>query len=80
MQEILRTNDVVRLEYLRALLREEGVETFVFDDHMSITEGSIGILPRRLMVAEPDLDRARSVLRAAGDSTGPAGGRTGRNG
>lgn len=67
MEEILRTNDVVRLEYIRAVLGEEGIETFVFDGHMSVTEGSIGILPRRLMVAEPDADRARSILSAAGE-------------
>ena len=67
MKEIVRTNDVVRLEYIRAVLGEEGIETFVFDGHMSVTEGSIGILPRRLMVAEPDAIRARSILRAAGE-------------
>ncbi len=74
MQELLRTNDVVRLEYVRALLREEGIETFVFDDHMSITEGSIGILPRRLMVADPDIGRARAVLQTAATPGNPAGG------
>lgn len=67
MQELLRTNDVVRLEYIRAVLGEEGIETFVFDGHMSITEGSIGILPRRLMVTDDDADRARTILRAAGE-------------
>ncbi len=73
MEEILRTNDVVRLEYIRAVLGEEGIATFVFDGHMSVTEGSIGILPRRLMVAEPDADRARSILRTVGEEIDPAG-------
>ncbi|MCY4003158.1 MAG: DUF2007 domain-containing protein [Rhodospirillales bacterium] len=71
MQELLRTNDVVRLEYVRAVLGEEGIETFVFDGYMSITEGSIGILPRRLMVAQEDADRARTILREAGEEIGP---------
>ena len=73
MEEILRTNDVVRLEYIRAVLGEEGIATFVFDGHMSVIEGSIGILPRRLMVAEPDADRARSILRTVGEEIDPAG-------
>lgn len=71
MQELLRTNDVVRLEYVRAVLGEEGIETFVFDGYMSITEGSIGILPRRLMVAQEDADRARTILREVGEEIGP---------
>ena len=71
MQELLRTNDVVRLEYIRAVLGEEGIETFVFDGHMSITEGSIGILPRRLMVTQEDADRARTILRQIGEELGP---------
>ena len=71
MQELLRTNDGGRLEYVRAVLGEEGIETFVFDGHMSITEGSIGILPRRLMVAQEDADRARTILREVGEEIGP---------
>ena len=71
VQELLRTNDVVRLEYVRAVLGEEGIETFVFDGHMSITEGSIGILPRRLMVTDDDADRARTILREVGEEIGP---------
>ncbi len=30
---------------------------------MSVLEGSIGLLPRRVMVADRDLFRARAVLR-----------------
>lgn len=71
MEELLRTNDVVRLEYVRAVLGEEGIETFVFDGHMSITEGSIGILPRRLVVTQEDADRARTILRQIGEELGP---------
>ncbi len=33
---------------------------------MSALEGSIGVLPRRLMVREKDLFRARAVLRDNG--------------
>lgn len=73
MKEIVRTNDVVRLHYLRALLDDAGVATFVFDSHMSVTEGSIGILPRRLMVADEDEPRARRILADAGEEAAKGG-------
>jgi hypothetical protein len=38
----------------------------VLDQNMSVLEGSIGILPRRLLVAEGDLEDARLVLEEAG--------------
>jgi hypothetical protein len=62
MKELLRTNDPVRLSWLRALLKDSGVDSVVFDDHTSLVEGSIGAIPRRLMVAEQDYPRARALL------------------
>ncbi|GHD43251.1 hypothetical protein GCM10017083_09120 [Thalassobaculum fulvum] len=67
MRELLRTNDLVRLSYLEALLRAEGIESLVLDGHMSVLEGSAGAIPRRLMVTGDDHDRARRVLEAAGE-------------
>ena len=67
MKELLRTNDVVRLSWIEALLADAGVETIVLDLHTSILEGSIGILPRRLMVSDDDYLRARRVLQDAGE-------------
>ena len=63
MKEILRTTDPTTVAFGTALLRAEGIECFVLDVHMSVLDGSIGILPRRLMVADRDLFRARAVLR-----------------
>jgi hypothetical protein len=62
MKELLRTNDPVRLSWLRALLKDSGIGSLVFDDHTSLVEGSIGAIPRRLMVAERDYPRARELL------------------
>ena len=62
MKELLRTNDPVRLSWLRALLKDSGVDSLVFDQHTSLVEGSIGAIPRRLMVAERDYSRARALL------------------
>ena len=62
MKELLRTNDPVRLSWLRALLKDSGVYSLVFDHHTSLVEGSIGAIPRRLMVAERDYSRACALL------------------
>lgn len=67
MKELLRTNDIVKLSWLEALLADAGIETLVLDLHTSIVEGSLGILPRRLMVSDDDYLRARLVLREAGE-------------
>ncbi|MFP4274823.1 MAG: DUF2007 domain-containing protein [Paracoccaceae bacterium] len=66
MKELIRTNDIALIAYVQALLRDEDIELFEFDVNMSVLEGSIGILPRRLMVHQSDLFRARAVLRDAG--------------
>ena len=67
MKELLRTNDPVRLSWLQALLAGSGIEAIILDTHTSIIEGSIGAIPRRLMVHEDDHRRAEAVLTAAGE-------------
>ena len=68
MKELLRTNDAVRLSFLQSLLKDSGIESLVLDRHTSVVEGSIGAIPRRLMVAQKDYRRACSVLAAAGEA------------
>ena len=65
MRELMRTNDTVRLSWLQALLAAAGIEAIVLDGYPSIMEGSIGAIPRRLMVLEADELRARAVIREA---------------
>jgi len=65
MKELLRTNNVVRLSWAQALLRDVGIDSLVLDHHTSLVEGSIGAIPRRLMVAEKDHRRARALIDAA---------------
>jgi hypothetical protein len=65
MKELVRTNDTVRLSWLQAVLNEAGIETLVLDAYTSIVEGSIGAIPRRLMVADADHTRATAALRQA---------------
>ena len=68
MRELMRTNDLVRLSWLKALLASAGIEAIVLDDHTSIMEGSIGAIPRRLMVREEDERRARAVMNEMGET------------
>ena len=63
MKELLRTTDPTLIPYVTALLQGEDIACFPMDVHMSVLEGSIGVLPRRLMVRTEDLVRARNVLR-----------------
>jgi hypothetical protein len=63
MLEILRSNDPTIIAFATALLRGEDIEVFEIDVHMSGMEGSIGILPRRLMVRRDDAAAADVVLR-----------------
>ena len=66
MKELIRANDVVLMSFVRSLLDEAEIAYFVADGNMSVLEGSLGVLPRRLMVDEDDLARARRLLSEAG--------------
>ena len=63
MKELLRSTDPTIIAYAKALLAGEDIDCFEMDVHMSVLEGSIGILPRRLMVAAHDHDDAERVMR-----------------
>ena len=62
---MIRTNEPVLLSWLTSALAAEGIEAVVLDTHASIIEGSISAIPRRLMVADTDLFRARHILAEA---------------
>jgi hypothetical protein len=65
MKELLRTNDPTVIALATALLDSEDINSFQFDVNMSILEGSIGIMPRRLMVVDRDLFMAEAIMRDA---------------
>jgi hypothetical protein len=65
MKELFRSNDAVRLSWAQVRLNEAGIDSLVLDYHTSLMEGSIGAIPRRLMVADRDHFRARAVIIAA---------------
>jgi len=66
MVELMRSNDPVLLSYVRALLQSEHIRYVGLDEHMSMMEGSISAIPRRVMVDDGDLAKARRLLTDAG--------------
>ncbi len=66
MVEILRTNDLVVISVVESLLRAEGIGFFVADQHMAAVEGSLGFLPRRILVDSEEAARARRIVTEAG--------------
>lgn len=66
MIELLRTNDPTVIAFAQALLQGEDIDCFEVDVHMSSLEGSVGVLPRRLLIRREDGFLARAVLRDNG--------------
>jgi hypothetical protein len=65
MRNLTRTNDPVLVSYITAVLKDAGIEATVLDTNMSVLEGSVGVLPRRIAVADDAYDKACEALRGA---------------
>ncbi|MDY8107916.1 DUF2007 domain-containing protein [Fulvimarina sp. 2208YS6-2-32] len=63
MMELMRSNDAVLISFVDALLNDAKIGHFVADQHMSIMDGSIGALPRRIMVEADEIEKARRLMR-----------------
>ena len=66
MRELVRTNDFVLVSAVTALLDSAEIAHMVLDQNMSVLEGSLGVLPRRILVADDEAAAARQLLRDAG--------------
>ena len=66
MRELVRTNDAVLVSAIGALLDGAKIPHMVLDQNMSVLEGSLGILPRRILVPDDQVAQARRLLRDAG--------------
>lgn len=66
MEELIRTNDLVLISFVESLLKAEGIPIAVLDGHASAVDGSLGLLPRRIMIDKDDRERARWLLAQAG--------------
>jgi Putative prokaryotic signal transducing protein len=66
LRELVRTNDAVLVSAIEALLDGAKIPHLVLDQNMSVLEGSLGILPRRVLVNDDYLMSARRLLEDAG--------------
>ena len=66
MRELVRTNNAVLISAVEALLNGADIPHVVLDQHMSVLEGSLGVLPRRVLVADDRAAEARKLLTDAG--------------
>jgi hypothetical protein len=66
VRELIRTNNAVLISAVQALLNAADIPSLLLDENMSVLEGSLGMLPRRVMVAEDDVQDARKLLEDAG--------------
>lgn len=62
MRVVLKSNDPVLLNYAEVLLKDAGIAATVLDGAMSVLQGSVGVLPRRLVVGDDDEAEARILL------------------
>ena len=62
MKELFSTNDITQFVYAETILNSNDIVSFTLDENISVLEGSIGILPRRLMVLENDYEQASELL------------------
>ncbi|MHA1546977.1 MAG: putative signal transducing protein [Alphaproteobacteria bacterium] len=66
MQTLVKSNDLVLIGYVEALLRGADIDHVVLDTNMSVLEGSVGAIPRRVVVHAQDINRARVILHDVG--------------
>lgn len=71
MKELLRSNDLIRISWVEAVLREAGIEPLLLDVHASVLEGSAVAIPRRLMVVDEDYPAAKALLREIEEGDSP---------
>ena len=68
MMELIRSNDIILINWLQIFLKNSGIETVVFDAHMSVLEGSAGAIQRRLMVLDEQYKDACLLVEDAGEA------------
>ena len=62
MEVILQTTDITQIPYVKMILSSEGIQPYVFDQNISLLEGSINIFPIRVMVSASDVLEAKNIL------------------
>ena len=63
---LIRTMNPVTLSFAQAVLKDAGIESFLFDMNSSVLDGSTILVRKRLMIIDEDEADARELLEAAG--------------
>lgn len=66
MEELIRTNNLVTISFVEALLKDANIGYIIADQAMSALEGMVGAFPRRILVDGDEVDRARRLIVDAG--------------
>ena len=66
METLIKSNDLILIGYVESLLRGADISHVVLDTNMSVLEGSVGAIPRRVVVNAHDINRARVILHDVG--------------
>lgn len=66
MEELIRTNDLVTISFVEALLKDANIGYIVADQAMSALEGMVGAFPRRILIDADEAERARRLMVDAG--------------
>jgi hypothetical protein len=64
--ELVRTNNAVLISAIEAMLLQAHIPHVILDLNMSVLEGSVGVLPRRVLVHRCCAAAARGLLVDAG--------------
>ena len=62
----MATNNIVTISYVESLLKDADIDFLILDQNMSILEGSLGIIPKRIMIPDNALFAAKNLLADAG--------------
>ncbi len=61
MKILFESQDPVLISCVRSALEEQEMMSFIFDENISMVEGSIGAFQKRVMVIEDDFDDAHAI-------------------
>lgn len=62
MKILLKSNDQIYISWVKHILRENDINFYVFDEHMSIADGNICAIPIRVLVEETDFSFAKKII------------------
>lgn len=61
MKILFESLDPVLISYTRNILQQQDIQSFIFDEHISALEGSIGAFLKRVMVIDDDYEEAHKA-------------------